>query len=104
MAKSKEKNERQVIFMVQPSLYDQFSEVCEKNYKKVSETLRDLMLEYVKKQKAKMKRQAMPKLNPIKKEIDKSKEYGVPVKETLWFVKNNDGFDGNANGHDYKTP
>lgn len=49
MAKSKEKTERQVIFMVQPSLYDQFSEACEENYKKVSETLRDLMLEYIKK-------------------------------------------------------
>lgn len=56
MAKSKEKTERQVIFMVQPSLYDQFSEACEENYKKVSETLRDLMLEYVKKQESKNER------------------------------------------------
>ncbi len=43
-------------------------------------------------------------LNLIKKEIDKSEEYGVPVKETRWFVETNDGFDGTANGYGYKTP
>jgi hypothetical protein len=46
----------------------------------------------------------MPKLNLIKKEIDKSEEYGVPMKETRWFVETNDDFDGTANGHGYKTP
>lgn len=46
----------------------------------------------------------MNKLNLIKKEIDKSEEYGVPVKETRWFVETNDGFDGAAQGYGYKTP
>lgn len=46
----------------------------------------------------------MDKLNLIKKEIDKSEEYGVPVMETRWFVETNDGFDGSAQGHGYKTP
>jgi len=44
------------------------------------------------------------KLDLIKKEIDKSEDYGVPVKETRWFVETNDGFDGTANGYGYKTP
>jgi hypothetical protein len=44
------------------------------------------------------------KLDLIKKEVDKSEEYGVPVKETRWFVETNDGFDGTANGYGYKTP
>lgn len=46
----------------------------------------------------------MEKLNLIKKEIDKSEEYGVPVTETRWFVETNDGFDGSAQGYGYKTP
>lgn len=41
---------RQVIFQVQPTLYDQFAQACEANYKKMSDVLRDLVLEYVKKQ------------------------------------------------------
>ena len=44
------------------------------------------------------------KLDLIKKEVDKSEEYGAPVKETRWFVETNDGFDGTANGYGYKTP
>jgi hypothetical protein len=44
------------------------------------------------------------KLNLIKKDIDKSAEYGVPVKETRWFVETNDGFDGTAQGYGFKTP
>lgn len=44
------------------------------------------------------------RLNLIKKEIDKSEDYGIPLKETRWFVETNDGFDGTANGHGYKTP
>lgn len=44
------------------------------------------------------------KLDLIKKEIDKSEDYGVPVKETRWFVETNDGFDRTANGYGYKTP
>lgn len=51
-----------------------------------------------------MNEQTMPKLNLIKKEIDKSEEYGVPVTETRWFVETNDSFDGTANGYGFKTP
>ncbi len=42
-----EKIDRQVILMVQPSLYDQFKDKCKTNYQTVSEVLRKLMLEYV---------------------------------------------------------
>ena len=49
MKAEKEKMDRQVIFQVQPSLYDQFAQACEANYKKISDVLRDLMLEYAKK-------------------------------------------------------
>lgn len=44
------------------------------------------------------------KLDLIKKEIDKSAEYGVSVKEVRWFVETNDGFDGTAQGYGFKTP
>lgn len=49
-------------------------------------------------------RDQTPKLDLIKKEIDKSAEYGVPMTETRWFVETNDGFDGTAQGYGYKTP
>ena len=44
------------------------------------------------------------KLNLIKKEIDKSGEYGFPVTETRWFVETGDGFDGTAQGYGFKSP
>jgi len=44
------------------------------------------------------------KLNLIKKEIDKSGEYGFPVTETRWFVETEDGFDGTAQGYGFKSP
>jgi hypothetical protein len=53
MSTEKEKMNRQVIFQVQPTLYDQFAKACEDNYKKISDVLRELMLEYVKKQENK---------------------------------------------------
>lgn len=43
-------------------------------------------------------------LELIKREIDKSEEYGVPVKEARWFVETNDGFDGTAQGYGYTSP
>lgn len=52
MSNEKEKMNRQVIFQVQPSLYDQFAKACEANYKKLSDVLRELMLEYTKKQES----------------------------------------------------
>lgn len=53
MREEKEKMNRQVIFQVQPTLYDQFAKACETNYKKISDVLRELMLEYAKKQESK---------------------------------------------------
>lgn len=49
----KEKMTRQVIFQVQQSLYDQFAKTCETNYKKISDVLRELMLDYTKKHEVK---------------------------------------------------
>lgn len=53
MNTKKEKMNRQVIFQVQPTLYNQFAKACEINYKKISDVLRELMLEYSKKQESK---------------------------------------------------
>jgi hypothetical protein len=50
MSNKKEKMTRQVIIMVQPSLYNKFSASCEENYKKISDVLRELMCDYVKSQ------------------------------------------------------
>jgi hypothetical protein len=50
MNNEKEKMNRQVIFQVQPSLYAQFAKACEVKYKKISDVLRELMLEYANKQ------------------------------------------------------
>lgn len=50
MSNNKEKMNRQVIFQVQPSLYYDFANACELNYKRISDVLRELMLEYTKKQ------------------------------------------------------
>lgn len=42
----KEKLNKKMILMVQPSLYQNFKNSCEKNYKTMSEVLRDFMLHY----------------------------------------------------------
>ncbi len=47
MKENKEKTDRQVILKVQPSLFGAFREKCKGNYKKVSEVIRELMLEYI---------------------------------------------------------
>jgi hypothetical protein len=49
----KEKINRQVILQVQPSLFGKFKKGCEENYKTVSEVLRELMGEYVRKNESK---------------------------------------------------
>ena len=43
----KKLKEKRVIFAVQPDLYEKFKKCCEKKYKTISETLRDLIVEYV---------------------------------------------------------
>lgn len=47
----KEKLEKDMFVKVQPSLYDNFKKACDKNYKNVSEVIRDLMLKYIKEEK-----------------------------------------------------
>jgi hypothetical protein len=49
MKKEKEKINRQLIFQVHPSLYEQFSKACESNYRKMPDVLREMMLDYCKK-------------------------------------------------------
>jgi hypothetical protein len=39
--------------MIYPSLYDQFAVECKNNYRTVSEVVRELMTEYVRRQKEK---------------------------------------------------
>jgi hypothetical protein len=44
----KEKLTKDVVIMVQPSLFRKFKSKCKKNYKTVSETMRELMVHYTK--------------------------------------------------------
>jgi len=46
----KENVSRDLNVRVHPSLFDQFAERCRKNYKTVSEVIRELMAEYIKSQ------------------------------------------------------
>jgi len=43
----KEKATKDVNLRIQPSLYQKFTEACDKNYKKKSEVIRELMLRYI---------------------------------------------------------
>ena len=45
---TKEKISKKILLSIQPSLYNEFEEKCKKNYKTVSETMRELILKYVK--------------------------------------------------------
>ncbi len=47
----KEKVNRKMVFVVQKSLCDEFKEVCEKEYKTMSEVIRHSMLQYIKEHK-----------------------------------------------------
>lgn len=47
----KEKTNKQIIFLIQPSLYEQFQKKCESDYKTISQALRDLVIAYVKEEK-----------------------------------------------------
>jgi len=47
----KEKVNRKMVFVVQKSLCDEFKEVCEKEYKTMSEVIRHSMLQYIKEYK-----------------------------------------------------
>ena len=40
---------KEVVVMVQPTLHKQFKDACSKNYKMISEVVRDFMIEYIKK-------------------------------------------------------
>lgn len=45
----KEKIDREIRFRIQQSLFDQFEKKCEKEYKTISEILRELVVNYLKK-------------------------------------------------------
>jgi len=47
MTKQAEKLVKEIRVMVQPSLYDDFHEICVENYANISVIIRNLMLEYV---------------------------------------------------------
>ena len=43
----KEKLDKKLIIVVQRSLYEKFKDECEKDYKTMSEVLRDFMVRYI---------------------------------------------------------
>jgi len=47
----KEKLDKKMIFGVQKSLYNNFKESCDKEYKTMSEVVRDFMVKYIKEHK-----------------------------------------------------
>ena len=47
----KEKLNKKVILAMQNSFYKDFREICESQYKTVSEVIRDLMFQYIKEHK-----------------------------------------------------
>jgi len=48
--KMKEKMTEEIRVMVQPSLYKSFKVACKKDYKTISEVIRDYMVQYVKRE------------------------------------------------------
>ena len=44
----KEKLNKKLVFVVQKSLYSDFQNVCEEQYKTMSEVVRNFMLQYIK--------------------------------------------------------
>lgn len=46
--KQKEKLTKEIVVMIQPSLYQQFKDKCDKNYVNVSEIIRQFIREYLK--------------------------------------------------------
>ena len=47
----KENSEKDLFVRVPPSLFEKFRDVCNANYKSVSEAIRDLMQRYIKEHK-----------------------------------------------------
>ncbi len=47
----KEKVNRKMVFVVQKTLFNDFKEVCEKEYKTMSEVIRHSMLQFIKEHK-----------------------------------------------------
>ncbi|HUS50496.1 MAG TPA: hypothetical protein VMZ91_10050 [Candidatus Paceibacterota bacterium] len=50
---SKEKTDKLVNFAMRQSMYDKFSEICEKEFKTVSEVLRELVVKRIREEKEK---------------------------------------------------
>jgi len=47
----KEKLTKEIVVMIQPSLYEQFKDKCSENYVSVSEVVRQFIREYIKEDK-----------------------------------------------------
>ena len=62
----KEKIDKKLVLVVQPSLHDNFKQSCESNYKTMSEVLRDFMLQYIKEHK----NEVGEKLSKVRKASD----------------------------------
>lgn len=45
---NKEKTDKLVNFAMRPSMFDKFSEICDKNFKTISEGLRELVAKKIK--------------------------------------------------------
>ena len=44
----KEKSNKDLVVRVPPSLFNKFKQICSKNYKTMSEAIRDFMQKYIK--------------------------------------------------------
>ena len=49
----KEKTDKLVNFAMRQSIYDKFSEICEKEYKTISEVLRELVVKRIREEEKK---------------------------------------------------
>ena len=47
----KERMTKELMIMIQPSLYEKFKETCETNYSQMSEVIRQMIYEYIKRNK-----------------------------------------------------
>lgn len=47
----KESKTKDMLIRVQPSLFNEFKNKCEFNYKNISEVIRDFMIQYIKEHK-----------------------------------------------------
>ena len=53
----KEKISRELGIMLQPSLFKKLKDICDYRYKTVSETVRELIVDYIRKEENKLKKE-----------------------------------------------